>query len=135
MKRSNEPVDRDANSPSRSPGLSRADRERAARGGRSLWIDDADWNSKVWVRLRWLSGEAIEGRISACGLSELLARPQSGCIPGVPHADSRAQRGNYELVWDSVLLKPEYHEWLPDHIPDETVLTVVYKVDVDQESE
>ena len=124
MKRSNEPADRDANSRSRSPGLSRADRERAARGGRSLRIDDDGFwrfeNPKVWVRLRWLSGEAIEGRISACGLSELLAKLQSGGIPGVPHADSRAQRGNYELVWDSVLLKPEYHDWLPDHMHIDT---------------
>ena len=76
MKRSNEPVDRDANSRSRSPGLSRADRERAARGGRSLRIDDDGFwrfeNPKVWVRLRWLSGEAIEGRISACSLTELF---------------------------------------------------------------
>ena len=134
MKRSNEPADRDANSRSRSPGLSRADRERAARGGRSLWIDD-DWNHKVRIRLRWLSGEDIQGRITVCSLSELLVWLQSGYIPGVPHADSRAQRGTYELVWDSVVLKPEYHEWLPGHIHDDTVLTVVYKVDDDQEDE
>ena len=139
MKRSNEPVDRDANSRSRSPGLSRADRERAARGGRSLRIDDDGFwrfeNPKVWVRLRWLSGEDIQGRISVCRLSELLVWLQAGCIPGVPHADSRAQRGTYELVWDSVVLKSEYHEWLPGHIHDDTVLTVVYKVDDDQENE
>ena len=134
MKRSNEPADRDANSRSRSPGLSRADRERAARGGRSLWIDEG-WNPTVWVRFRWLSGEEIEGRIEAWNLSELLVWLQSGCIPGVPHADSRAQRGTYELVWDSVVLKPEYHEWLPDHIHDDTVLTVVHKVDDDQDNE
>ena len=104
-------------------------------GGRSLWIDDADWNSKVWVRLRWLSGEDIQGRISVCSLSELLVWLQSGYIPGLPHADSRAQRGTYELVWDSVVLKPESHEWLPGHIHDDTVLTVVHKVDDDQDNE
>ena len=83
----------------------------------------------IWVRLRWPSGKAIERRIAAFALDNLKERLDEAHYRarGSPAASERGTgRGHYELLWGTVRLNAKEHDWLPDHLDDETELTLIF---------
>ena len=98
-------------------------------------IDDAPsvWN-RVWVRLRWVSGDRIEFPWGPLCPVETLERfvqdLDEGILPGVPALRDRPQRGRYELLWGHRLLEEGPDHWLKDiGIVNDTELTLVFVPD------
>ena len=85
----------------------------------------------VAVRFRWLSGAPVDPTTRGVYLSDLnsaLWNLDQGNVAGVRRISEHPLIGHYELVYNKTVLNETEHYWLPDHLKNDSWLTVVFRV-------